>query len=277
MIDTKVVAEIGFNHMNDRKLMTEMIEAAAEAGATYLKTQTFSASTLKAGPWDTDGRREIYEKVSLSKDDHNFLRLECVKNNIEFMTSCFNAKDIEYIAALCNTIKVASPEVINIEMLEEINYHYGKRYVNDVFVSTGAATLNELEKCLDTLSNCNVTLLHCVSCYPCPLNKANLHRINMLKVLCNKVGYSGHCESIYDAIASLDFGVSIIEKHFTTNRDLPGRDNQFAILPSELKFLCNYIKNKNSMLKPRGAEYQECEKEFREKYRLRWTKDNVSS
>ena len=92
----------------------------------------------------------------------------------------------------------------------------------------------------------NVCILHCVSTYPCNFENANLPRINSLKKLFKNVGYSGHCSGIYDGISSIQYGVKLIEKHFTLDQGLPGRDNKFAILPDELNTLFFIYKFKSN-------------------------------
>ena len=159
-----------------------------------------------------------------------------------------------------------------------VDYHDKANVFNHVIISTGASIYSEIINAVDkTRDTQAVTVLHCVSTYPCPPEKANLKRINLLKsiFLLNgpiSVGYSGHCEGIIDAIASLYMTPTIIEKHFTIDHSLPGRDNKFAILPQEMKILRNYVDNVSDMMKeaPDVIDFQECEKEMRDTYRGRW-------
>ena len=119
----------------------------------------------------------------------------------------------------------------------------------------------------------NVCLLHCVSTYPCNFENANLPRINSLKKLFKNVGYSGHCSGIFDGIASIEYGTRIIEKHFTLNKKLPGRDNKFAILPYELRELSSFINSINLMKKDKGKNLQKFELDTYKNYRGRWKKN----
>ena len=110
------------------------------------------------------------------------------------------------------------------------------------------------------------TLLHCVSSYPCDFNIVNLPRMNTLKQLSNSVGFSDHAQGIESAVLSLGMGANFIEKHFTTDNDLPGRDNKFAVLPSDMKRLSEYIKISNKVMKSKGHNFQKCELDSRENY-----------
>ena len=236
----QIIAEIGWNHMGDMNLAKEMIAAASESGASYAKFQTWSVANLKNGPWDKDGRREIYEKAELSPEQHVELSIYCKSIDISFLTSIFNYKDVEWIRNLSmDTIKIPSHEVHNNKLISKVDGDF--------------------------------VLFHCVSAYPAPAKNINLPRINELSKLSKYTGYSGHFFGIDDAIASLNFGVSFIEKHFTIDRNLPGRDNKFAILPVDMQILSNYCKNFEIMKNNLGIEMQSIESETYEIYRGRWS------
>jgi len=114
--------------------------------------------------------------------------------------------------------------------------------------------------------------MHCVSAYPCSIDKINIPRLHKLKKFNYDVGYSGHYQGIDDAIAAICNGAKFVEKHFTVNNKLPGRDNKFAILPNELKKLSNFRDNYQKMLINRGLDLQKCEMDIYKKYRGRWSK-----
>lgn len=261
-----IIAEIGWNFVGDMELAKEMIRQAADAGADYAKFQTWSVKNLKPGPWDNDGRREIYEKAELSEEKHLILSDCCKANNIKFLTSCFSLDSIDLISRLTNEVKIASTELWNIDLLKEI----AKKF-DTIFLSTGTCTTQEISLAVDILKEKKVYLLHCVTSYPCPPEKINLPRIKSLGYFTSNIGYSGHGEGIYDALASMKYDVKVIEKHFTIDKNLPGRDNKFAILPHELKFLVDYAKVYKKMDTYNTTEYQECEQEAREVYRGRWS------
>jgi N,N'-diacetyllegionaminate synthase len=264
----KIIAEIGHNHMGDIDLAKKMIFEAHKAGADYAKFQTFSTKFLKAGPWDHDGRLEIYKKAELDKNQHIDLMNYCDKLGIKFLTSVFNHNDVGWLSELRNQeIKVASMEINNDKILSAVNDKFEK-----VFLSTGASTWEEVRNVKKYINKSELIIFHCVSSYPTNLENANLPRINDLKEIHSNIGYSGHCKGIYDAIASIEYGVSYIEKHFTTDRGLPGRDNTFAITPKELKMLVDYKNNYSLMNKNLGIEMQDIEEDVNTNYRNRWTK-----
>ena len=114
--------------------------------------------------------------------------------------------------------------------------------------------------------------MHCVSAYPCSFEDINLPRINHLSELSPSVGYSGHLFGIEDALASLSYGVEVIEKHFTIDRTLPGRDNENAILPKQMKTLTDFCKSYDSMNIDKGKNLQDSELDVLDNYRGRWSK-----
>ena len=263
---TKIIAEIGWNHMGDMELAKKMIDAAANNGADYAKFQTWKVERLKKGSWDTDGRKEIYNKAELSKNDHILLKEYCDLKGIKFMSSVFSvndAQDLKEITTEC--VKIPSFESTNLDLL---------KYVNDNFdwvvISTGTTTLEEVKKTLKVMEKDKTTILHCVSSYPCSPENANLPKLETLKQLTPHVGYSDHSEGVEIAKVSLEYGIEVIEKHFTINRELPGRDNKFAILPENLKDLKNYIEIRKKTMIPHGDDFQEIELDSRINYRGRF-------
>ena len=114
--------------------------------------------------------------------------------------------------------------------------------------------------------------MHCVSAYPCNLENINFPRLEKLKELSSEVGYSGHYSGIDDALAAMTLGATYIEKHFTINNDLPGRDNKFAILPSSLNLISKFRDNLFKMSIDKGLDLQDCEKDIFNNYRGRWSK-----
>ena len=122
------------------------------------------------------------------------------------------------------------------------------------------------------LSLPKIVLMHCVSSYPCQIEDANLSRIKYLRSLCPKVGYSDHVQGIEAARIALEYGIEVIEKHFTIDNNLPGRDNKFAILPNLFNQIAHFRDNLKKMSIDRGLELQDCEKDIYNNYRGRWNK-----
>jgi|TARA_B100001964_G_C14208148_1_gene589158 sialic acid synthase SpsE len=267
MTEIRLIAEIGWNHMGNIELAEKMIKAAKKSGADYAKFQTWRVKNLKAGPWDQDGRREIYKKAELSKDDFSKLNKICKFNKINFLTSLFNHNDYELINHLkLKTIKIPSPENRNKKLLSFVKKKFKK-----IFLSTGAASIKEINKSFNLIKKRQVFLMHCVSSYPCEDKNVNLKRINELKKISKNLGISDHTYDIFSAIMSLSFGVTLIEKHFTIDNGLPGRDNKFAILPKQLLELRNYINRYTLITSKAKSGLISHEKEVRKLYTGRWS------
>ncbi len=267
---TKLIAEIGWNFIGNMTLAKEMISAAKESGADFAKFQTWSTKDLINGPWHKDNRINLYKKAELSEDDHYELKEFCQKKKIIFLTSVFNKKYLKFLKPLkLNTIKVASMEITNFELLREINKIY-----KNIIISTGASRISEIKNIFKYIDKKKCALMHCVSAYPTPADNINLPRIKILKKICERIGYSGHMIGISDALGSLEYDPLYIEKHFTIDKKLPGRDNQLSILPHEMKILSTYIKEYKKIKTYKGANYQAIEKNVRDNYRKRWIGGN---
>ena len=259
---SKLIAEIGFNHMGDMALAKDMITAAKESGCDFAKFQTWSVRRLKRGVWDTDGRREIYEKAELDFDKHIELKEYCDKVGIGFMSSVFSIQDAELLKnVVTDYVKIPSFESRNRDLI-----HYCWDNFDKLLISTGTSTWNEVRNSVKDMDYNRYSLLHCVSSYPCNFDIVNLPRIHDLKSISNSVGFSDHTEGIEASVLSLGYGVEYIEKHFTIDNDLPGRDNKFAVLPNKMKRLSEYIKIANKVMDSKGPDYQECETDSRENY-----------
>ena len=259
---TITIAEIGWNHCGDMNIAKKMALAAKESGATYAKYQTWSVSRLKSGAWDTDGRREIYKKAELSKKDHVELIAYCKKIGINFLSSVFSIKDAKLLVELgCKEVKIPSFESRNKELINYCSINF-----ETIYMSTGTSTFNEIKNSLENVNKDKFYILHCVSSYPCDYSIANLPRMNKLKELGCKIGYSDHIVGVESAKIAICEGAEVIEKHFTINNDLPGRDNKFAILPEDMRDLNEFIKNRNLMLVKISDDYQDCEKDSRKNY-----------
>ncbi len=270
--DIKLIAEIGWNHMGNISLAKKMIKAAANNGADICKFQTWKVENLKTGPWDFDGRREIYNKAQLRKNDYKKLINECKKNNVEFLTSVFNVNDVEFLKKLkLRKIKIPSHEIYNLSLIK-----LALKNFNTIYLSLGAAKEHELKKILQLVKKNkkkNIFLMHCVSSYPLSDDNVNLPKLEYLKKITKNIGYSGHTKGIQDALAAISMGAKIVEKHFTINNKLPGRDNLNAILPKEMNSLSNFRNSFVKMSIDRGLGVQKCEKDIFKNYRGRWSKN----
>ncbi len=263
---TKFIAEIGWNHMGDMDLAKKMILAAKENGADYVKTQIFDIKFLKDGPWMEDGRKEIYEKSQLSDEKYLELLEYSKKIGINFFTSIFNTDAAKRVNKFQkDIIKIPSTESRNKELIKYCNDNFDK-----VLISTGTSSENELIEIKNNLNKSNYIFLHCVSAYPCDPKIANLKRINFIKKLSKEYGYSDHTPGIEIAKMSLEFDINFLEKHFTLDNSLPGRDNKFAILPEDLKNFKDYLNDREKAHIFHGNDFLKEEEEARNIYTGRW-------
>ena len=264
----KIIAEIGWNHMGDMNLAKEMIQSAIESGATTVKFQYWNPDHLTNGDWDQDGRREIYEKAALDSEKVMLLNDYVKEAGSEFLISVFGtygAKDIFLLGI--RKIKIPSHETTNLKLIE-----YCSKNFDFIYFSAGASKKGEILKAIDILDqgNAEYELMHCVSSYPLPDERANLHRINWLKSLNDRVGLSDHTTSTLIPAVAVPLGISSIEKHFTTDHELPGRDNKFALEPAEFKAMVENINIALDSVSDYGLDYQDIESDTVNNYRGRW-------
>ena len=264
----KIIAEIGWTHMGDLSLAEEMIEKASSSGSNIVKFQYWDPKYLKPGDWDTDGRREIYNKAVLTEEKIKSLMQISKKYNQEFLISVFGTKGAAFMNDLgIKSIKIPSHETTNLKLLSYCvnNFDY-------IYFSAGASSSDEILTALEILNNgkAGFCLMHCVSSYPCGDDRINLPRLKWLQELCPVIGLSDHTSSTVIPAISLGLGVTVIEKHFTSDHELPGRDNKFALEPKEFQEMCeNIVVASNSMI-DHGLEYQDIESDTVENYRGRW-------
>ena len=261
-----LIAEIGWNHLGNLDLAEKMIIEAAKNGADICKFQSWDPADLKKGDWDNDGRKEIYKKAALSINDHQKLKSICDKYSVKFMTSIFHEKFITIAKDLDKTIsKIPSHEVHNEKLVKKMVESF-----DITLISTGASYWKEILNYKELFNSGKLIPMHCVSSYPCIDENINLPRINKIKEISQTYGYSGHLKNINDAIAAICFGCQYIEKHFTIDKSLPGRDNLNAILPKELKELYNFKLSFQKMNIDRGNDLQNEELDIYNNYRGRW-------
>jgi N,N'-diacetyllegionaminate synthase len=206
--------------------------------------------------------REIYEKAELTEERHELLKEHCDKVGIQFLTSCFCVDDIDMIRKFTREVKIPSPEAYDVSLIKAALDKFDK-----VYLSTGASHREEYSH---WARDDKVTLFHCVSSYPANPENVNFSKMRYLQSLTKNVGYSGHLPNIWDAITAVCYGATMIEKHFTTDHNLPGRDNKFALLPDEFKQIKDFIVSHNVMSVDCGLDIQECENDYRKHQKGRW-------
>jgi N,N'-diacetyllegionaminate synthase len=251
-----IIAEAGVNHNGDLGLAKRLIDVAAEAGADLVKFQTFKADRLatraaeKAGyqilTTDTkESQHEMLSRLELTEDCHWELIAHCKSRNIGFFSTGFDIESIDLLLSLGQDhFKIPSGEITNLPYLR----HLGK-LGRSVILSTGMATLGDIEAAIDVLeqagtARAQMTVLHCTTEYPTPMNEVNLCAMQSIHAAFGvAVGYSDHTSGVEVAIAAVAMGATVIEKHFTLDRNLPGPDHQASLEPAELKAMVTAIRN----------------------------------
>ena len=264
----KIIAEIGWNFLGDLNLAKKMSKSALESGATIAKFQYWNPLTLKPGAWDKDGRREIYKKAALDKEKIKELIQYCNSLKISSLFSVFTLTEAKSLMDLgLSSVKIPSHEIANYELIE-----FCAKNFSMIYLSTGASLEEEVLKSNEILSHgdSKYNLMHCVSSYPCNTENSNLPRINWLKTLHDKVGLSDHTQSTLVPALSVAFGVDVIEKHFTTDNNLEGRDNKFALDPKNFSEMVKNINDAVSASTYLGNNYQKSEADTVKNYRGRW-------
>lgn len=248
-----VIAEAGVNHNGSLKLAKEMIDIAKSSGADAVKFQTFKAERLvipgapkadyqkKTMPGKT--QFQILKELELSESEFKELFTYCQRKKIIFISTPFDSQSAEFLYKLgVPAFKIASGELTNFPLLLQV-----AAYKKPLILATGMATLKEVKEALDLIyfaGNKKIILLHCTSNYPADYQDVNLKAINTLKREFNTlVGYSDHTLGIEVAIAAAATGASIIEKHFTLDRDMKGPDHKASLEPEELKTMIEAIRN----------------------------------
>lgn len=253
---TIVIAEAGVNHNGDLGLAKRLIDEAAAAGADLVKFQTFSASRLVTpfaakAQYQTqaaDGNESQYEmlrRLELTADMHKQLIEHCAACNIGFFSTGFDIESVNLLVSLGQDhFKIPSGEITNLPYLRHIG-QLGKA----VMLSTGMATMGEIEAAIDVLENAGtpraaITALHCTTEYPAPMADVNLRAMQSIGTAFGvSVGYSDHTAGIEVAIAAVAMGACVIEKHFSLDRSLPGPDQKASLEPAEFKLMVGAIRN----------------------------------
>jgi N-acetylneuraminate synthase len=254
---TLIIAEAGVNHNGDMELARKLIAEAALAGADMVKFQTFQASQLvaasapkaeyqKATTGSDESQFDMLKKLELSRADHELLIQECRKHGIRFFSTAFDPASFDLLSGLgaLELVKIPSGELTNLPLLRTMT-----RLGKPVLLSTGMATLGEIEEAIYAIEAAGtprrlITLLHCTTEYPTPMDDVNLRAMqSMQHAFGVAVGYSDHTPGIEVAIAAVALGATVIEKHFTLDRNLPGPDHQASLEPHELKAMVAGIRN----------------------------------
>ena len=256
MKKTLIIAEAGVNHNGDIAKAKALIDKGAEAGVDYVKFQTFKAANLvtkqakRAAYQDkntqnNDSQYEMLKKLELSQAVHQELIDYCAQKGVQFLSTGFDVESLEFLAQLGITIaKIPSGEITNLPYLRKIAALFP-----EVILSTGMATITEIKDAVKVLidngvSKNKITVLHCNTEYPTPMEDVNLRAmLHIQQEVGVAIGYSDHTLGIEVPIAAVALGATVIEKHFTLDKTLPGPDHKASLEPDELKAMVTAIRN----------------------------------
>ncbi len=250
-----IIAEAGVNHNGDPTLARRMVEVAADAGADLVKFQTFTADRLVAGDAPKAAYQEratgrgtqyaMIRRLELSRAAHEMLIAHCRSSGVGFLSSAFDLESLELLVELgAERFKVPSGEITNLPYLRRVG-SFGK----PVILSSGMSTLGEIESALAVLEDAGtprsrITVLHCNTDYPTAMEDVNLRAMRTIGAALDVgVGYSDHTPGIEIAVAAVALGATVVEKHFTLDRALPGPDHGASLEPGELKAMVQAIRN----------------------------------
>ena len=253
---TLIIAEAGVNHNGEASLAFELVDCAARAGADLIKFQTFDAdrqvtrSAEKAiyqqrGTGATESQHAMLRRLQLSRELHVALIERCRLRGIGFFSTGFDIGSVDFLAELgLDRFKVPSGEITNLPYLRNIG-----RYGKPVLLSTGMSTLAEVRAALEVLERAGtprsrITVLHCNTDYPTPMEDVNLRAMTAMgRTLGVEVGYSDHTLGIEVAVAAVALGATLIEKHLTLDRRLPGPDQSTSLEPDEFARMVTAIRH----------------------------------
>lgn len=251
-----IIAEAGVNHNGDLAIAKKLIDAAVDSGADAVKFQTFRAEHLvnpdapKAdyqtrAMGSNDSQYEMLRKLQLDIHDHKELIRHSIKKGIQFLSTPFDLESIDVLDKLgLEIFKVPSGEITNLPYLKKMG---GLR--KKIILSTGMADLGEIEDALDVLSAAGtpreeITVLHCNTECPTPFEDVNLLAMVTIKhALKVNVGYSDHTAGTEVPVAAVALGATVIEKHFTLDKDMTGPDHSASLEPHELRAMVGMIRN----------------------------------
>lgn len=253
---TIIIAEAGVNHNGDLAMARQMVSAAKEAGADYVKFQTAvpelvistfapKAEYQKETTGSEQSQLEMCKAIHLPLGDYKGLKELCDSVGIGFMSTPFDLVSIDCLAGIgMDYWKIPSGEITNLPYLRKIASKGGR-----VILSTGMSTLGEVATAVNVLEDggigcADIILLHCTTQYPTPYDAVNLRAMEALRTLgCGGVGYSDHTVGVEVPVAAVAMGAVVIEKHFTLDKNLPGPDHRASLSPDELRTMVAMIRN----------------------------------
>lgn len=255
---TLIIAEAGVNHNGSIDIARQLVDKAVEAGVDIIKFQTFKAEKLVSksakqaeyqkkniGSTSDDSQYNMLKKLELSEQDHQELMTYCKERGIQFFSTAFDLESIDYLHSLnLGLWKIPSGEITNYPYIKKI-----AQYHEPVILSTGMCEMDDISAAMDVLckngvERSQITILHCNTEYPTPYKDVNLLAMQQIKKEYQvSVGYSDHTKGIEVPIAAVALGATVIEKHFTLDRNMEGPDHKASLEPDELKAMVSAIRN----------------------------------
>jgi N-acetylneuraminate synthase/N,N'-diacetyllegionaminate synthase len=268
---TFIIAEAGVNHNGKIELAKKLVDIAVDAGADAVKFQTYKPEgivTPQAGLADYAKKNigknirqiDLLKSLELSYNDFEVLKSYCDKKEIIFLSTPHSFDAINFLDDLVPAYKFGSGDITNIPSLK----HAAKKG-KPMILGTGMSTLNEVKYAINAIKsegNEQIIALHCTTNYPCPLDEVNLRAmITMQKKLDCLVGYSDHTLGVLVPIMATTMNATVIEKHFTIDKNLPGPDHRASLEPNELKNMIKEIRNTEKALGSSDKKPTKSEKE----------------
>jgi len=267
-----IIAEIGVNHNGDIDLAKKMIDSAKKCGADAVKFQTYSAEALvaKGTPkvayqltnlYPDETHFQMLKKLELSKKDHFTLKSYCDNQQVEFLSTPYDLKSAVFLDKDLDVrlFKTASADIVDIPL-----HNYIASTKKPALVSVGMASMSEIKEVVDIYDKSNLTLLHCVSNYPCTDNSLNMNVLRSLKFeFGTNIGFSDHSWGYEASVLSIAFGSQVIEKHFTLDKKLDGPDHKASSSPQEFSDLVKAIRRSEKMMGTDKKQVQPEEEEMR--------------
>lgn len=266
-----IIAEAGVNHNGNLEFAKEMVDKAKESGADCIKFQTFVSKNIvskSAGKADyqkqhtdsSESQLQMLRKLELSFDNFIELKEYCKLREIVFLSTAFDFDSIDFLNELDMGIwKIPSGDITNLPYLIKI-----AKLNKPIILSTGMSTIKDIKVALIALrdnGSGEITVLHCTTEYPTPYEDVNLRAMNTIKEEFNvPVGYSDHSKGIEIPIAAVAMGATVIEKHFTLNRNMEGPDHKASLEPDELKAMVSAIRNVELAIGSKDKQPAESEK-----------------
>ena len=257
MKHTIIIAEAGVNHNGILENAFKLVDVAVAAGTDYVKFQTFKSEKLvsknakkanyqiKNTQNSEESQLQMLQKLELSQKAHEALITYCQEKSIQFFSTAFDLDSLAYLAKIgLNLVKIPSGEITNLPYLRMAAKLFPK-----IILSTGMATIKEIKTALNVfltagISKTNITILHCNTEYPTPMQDVNLRAmLHIGETFDTAIGYSDHTLGIEVSIAAVALGATVIEKHFTLDKTMEGPDHPASLEPDELKAMVVAIRN----------------------------------